>query len=109
MGASTRVNLEELADLQTPWCVHVVATLRIAEHVAAGRACAADLAAATGCDADALACVLGHLRGLLASIRRCLGGVELGVPAAEQGAAQSAAPPLGLYGEESARAPARRR
>jgi hypothetical protein len=25
-----------LSDLCTPWCVHVVATLRIADHIAAG-------------------------------------------------------------------------
>jgi len=30
------VNLEALSDLCTPWCIHVVATLRIAERVAAG-------------------------------------------------------------------------
>jgi uncharacterized glyoxalase superfamily protein PhnB len=54
-------NLGDLTDLQTPWCVYVAATLRVAEHIAAGRTGAADLAAATGCDAGALACVLGHL------------------------------------------------
>ena len=55
------VALGALADLQTPWCVHVAVTLRIAEHITAGRTSAADLAAAAGCDAGALACVLGHL------------------------------------------------
>ncbi len=29
-------NLEALSDLCTPWCVHVAATLRIADHIAAG-------------------------------------------------------------------------
>lgn len=29
-------NLSALSDLCTPWCVHVVATLRIADHIAAG-------------------------------------------------------------------------
>jgi hypothetical protein len=31
-------NLRELSDLCTPWCVHVVATLRIADLIAAGTA-----------------------------------------------------------------------
>jgi SAM-dependent methyltransferase len=54
-------DLEALTDLRTPWCVHVVATLRIAEHVAAGTSDVDRLAAAAGCDADALHSVLGHL------------------------------------------------
>ena len=29
-------DLWALSDLCTPWCVHVVATLRIADHIAAG-------------------------------------------------------------------------
>lgn len=53
--------LMALTDLQTPWCVHVVATLRIAQHIEAGRTGAAELAAATGCDSYALRAVLGHL------------------------------------------------
>ncbi len=48
-------------DLMTPWCVHTVATLRIAEHVEAGVTGFEDLAAAAGCDARALHNVLGHL------------------------------------------------
>jgi hypothetical protein len=28
--------LSALTDLCTPWCIHVVATLRIADHIAAG-------------------------------------------------------------------------
>jgi 2,7-dihydroxy-5-methyl-1-naphthoate 7-O-methyltransferase len=54
-------DLGRLADLQTPWCLHVAATLRVPEHVAAGRTTAAELAAAADCDAYALDCVLGHL------------------------------------------------
>ncbi len=54
-------DLGALSDLRTPWCLHVVATLRIAEHVAAGHVDIASLAAAAGCDADALYRVLGHL------------------------------------------------
>lgn len=52
-----------LTDLQTPWCAHVVATLRIADHIAAGVSDIDDLAAAAGCDAFALDNVLGHLVG----------------------------------------------
>jgi hypothetical protein len=54
-------DLAALSDLCTPWCLHVVATLRIAEHVAAGLTGIDDLAAAAGCDADALHGVMGHL------------------------------------------------
>ena len=55
------VDLERMLDLATPWCLHVAATLRIPEHIAAGHAGITDLAAAAGCDADALHAVLGHL------------------------------------------------
>src|SRR3954464_5802883 len=53
--------LESLTDLCTPWCVHVVATLRIAERISAGVERIEDLAAAAGCDRDVLHSVLGHL------------------------------------------------
>jgi 2,7-dihydroxy-5-methyl-1-naphthoate 7-O-methyltransferase len=55
------VDLERMLDLATPWCLHVAATLRIPEHIAAGHAGITDLAAAAGCDPDALHAVLGHL------------------------------------------------
>ena len=55
------VDLEQMLDLATPWCLRVAATLRIPEHIAAGHASIADLAAAAGCDPDALHAVLGHL------------------------------------------------
>ena len=55
------VDLEQMLDLATPWCLRVAATLRIPEHISAGHAGIADLAAAAGCDADALHAVLGHL------------------------------------------------
>ena len=55
------VDLEQMLDLATPWCLRVAATLRIPEHIAAGHTGIADLAAAVGCDADALHAVLGHL------------------------------------------------
>lgn len=38
------MNIWALTDLCTPWCVHVVATLRIADHLAAGITRADDLA-----------------------------------------------------------------
>jgi 2,7-dihydroxy-5-methyl-1-naphthoate 7-O-methyltransferase len=55
------VDLGRMLDLATPWCLHVAATLRIPEHISAGRAGIAELAAAVGCDRDALHAVLGHL------------------------------------------------
>jgi precorrin-6B methylase 2 len=56
-------DLGALSDLCTPWCVHVVATLWIADHLAAGTTETDDLATAAGCDADSLARVLRHLVG----------------------------------------------
>ena len=56
-------DLDALTDLCTPWCLHVVATLRVAEHVAAGVTEVDRLAAAAGCDAGALHHVLGWLVG----------------------------------------------
>jgi 2,7-dihydroxy-5-methyl-1-naphthoate 7-O-methyltransferase len=53
----------QLSDLCTPWCVHVVATLRIANHLAAGKTRIGDLAAAAGADADSVQRVLRHLVG----------------------------------------------
>jgi len=32
------VDLEQMLDLTTPWCLRVAATLRIPEHIAAGHA-----------------------------------------------------------------------
>ena len=50
-----------LSDLCTPWCVHVVATLRIADHIAAGTTGIADLAATSGAHSGSLHRVLRHL------------------------------------------------
>ncbi len=55
------MDLWDLCDLCTPWCVHVVATLRIANHIAAGKAEIDDLAAASAADASFLGRVLRHL------------------------------------------------
>jgi 2,7-dihydroxy-5-methyl-1-naphthoate 7-O-methyltransferase len=61
-------NIWELSDLCTPWCVHVVATLRVAEHIEAGHTAINDLANAAQCDAYCLQAVLRHLisKGLFA-------------------------------------------
>jgi 2,7-dihydroxy-5-methyl-1-naphthoate 7-O-methyltransferase len=50
-----------LSDLSTPWCVHVAATLRIADHIAAGKTEIGELAAAAGADRDSLHRMLRHL------------------------------------------------
>ena len=67
-SADDTVDLFRMLDLATPWCLHVAATLRIPEHISAGRTGIAELAAAVGCDRDALHAVLGHLvsRGVFA-------------------------------------------
>lgn len=54
-------DLWTLGDLCTPWCVHVVATLRIADHMAAGLDAIDDLAAASGTHAESLHRLLIHL------------------------------------------------
>ncbi len=51
----------ELADLCTPWCVHVAGTLRIAEHLASGPAAIEELARKAGAHPQSLARVLRHL------------------------------------------------
>ena len=57
------MDLWSFADLCTPWCIHVAATLNVAEHLQAGPVAIAQLAAACGADAGALARVLRHLVG----------------------------------------------
>jgi 2,7-dihydroxy-5-methyl-1-naphthoate 7-O-methyltransferase len=56
-------DLEALSDLQTPWCLRVAVTLRIAERIEAGTSAIAELAAEAECDADALQALLRHLVG----------------------------------------------
>jgi len=63
MPPQDEVNLWALSDLCTPWCVHVVATLRIADHLAAGITSIDALATASGSDPDSLHRVLRHLVG----------------------------------------------
>ena len=55
------MDLWALTDLCTPWCVHVVITLRVAEHLVEGRNELGALAEAAGADRDALQRVLRHL------------------------------------------------
>jgi 2,7-dihydroxy-5-methyl-1-naphthoate 7-O-methyltransferase len=55
------MDLWELSDLSTPWCLHVVATLRIADLIAAGHSPITELAAKAGADGEALERVLRHL------------------------------------------------
>ena len=54
-------SLWELGDLETPWCIRVAATLRIADYIAAGHSEIRELATEAGADADALQRVLRHL------------------------------------------------
>lgn len=61
MSEQKDVDLWALSDLCTPWCVHVVATLRIADHISAGIDKIDDLASASNCEAHVLHAVLGHL------------------------------------------------
>jgi hypothetical protein len=63
MAEQAAVDLGALSDLCTPWCIRVVATLRIADLIAAGTTRIDDLAAAAACDSAALRRVLGHLVG----------------------------------------------
>ncbi|MFF4399799.1 methyltransferase [Streptomyces sp. NPDC001480] len=56
-----RTGLWAMADLVTPMALRVVATLRLADHIAAGLRTAPELAAATDSDADALDRLMRHL------------------------------------------------
>ena len=55
------MDIWELSDLCTPWCVHVAVTLRVAEHIEAGNGEIGRLAAAAGADRDSLYRMLRHL------------------------------------------------
>jgi SAM-dependent methyltransferase len=56
-------DLGALSDLCTPWCIRVVATLRIADQIAADNTDIKTLAEKAGCDSDFLQRVLRHLVG----------------------------------------------
>ena len=60
-NSSKPADIWTLGDLSTPWSIHVVVTLRIAQHIAEGRREIGELAAAAGADADALHRMLRHL------------------------------------------------
>jgi hypothetical protein len=60
-GQPEPVDLSRMLDLQTPWSLHVAATLRIPELIQGGHDEVGDLAAAAGCDRDALHALLGYL------------------------------------------------
>jgi len=61
MAGRDPVDLWALCDQSTLWSLHVVATLRIADHIVAGITQIADLANASGSSADSLQRVLRHL------------------------------------------------
>jgi 2,7-dihydroxy-5-methyl-1-naphthoate 7-O-methyltransferase len=63
MPQADQPDIWALSDLCTPWCIHVVSTLRIADRIAAGMGQIDDLAAASGADPDSLHRVLRHLVG----------------------------------------------
>ena len=63
MADQEGADLWALSDLCTPWCIHVVATLRIADHILAGKDQIDDLARSAGCDPYALHRVLTYLVG----------------------------------------------
>lgn len=55
------MDLWALSDLCTPWCIHTVATLRIADHINGGAHGIRQLATAAQCDAYVLGRILDHL------------------------------------------------
>jgi SAM-dependent methyltransferase len=61
MPGNDPIDIQAMTDLCTPWCIHVVATLRIADRIAAGTTQVDELAAASGANADSLHRVLRHL------------------------------------------------
>lgn len=75
------MDIRELSDLRTPWCIHVVATLRIADHIATGVSAIDDLAKAADCDPVALRRVLRHLVGRGVFTEPVTGRFELNAPA----------------------------
>jgi SAM-dependent methyltransferase len=57
------VDIWALSDLCTPWCIHVVVTLRVADHLASGVTRIDDLATVACAHSESLARVLRHLIG----------------------------------------------
>ena len=81
MSPAEEVNLWAMSDLSTPWAIHVVATLGIADHIAAGITAIDDLAAAAHCHAESLQRVLRHLVGRGVFMEPSLGQFTLNGPA----------------------------
>ena len=59
--ADEDVDLGQMLDLATPWCLHAAATLGLPGHIAAGHHDVAELAELTNTDRDALHALLGYL------------------------------------------------
>lgn len=78
---SSEPDIWQLSDLCTPWCVHVVVTLRIAEHIAEGRTRIDELATASGAHAEFLHRVLRHLVSKGVFDEPCPGHFALNGPA----------------------------
>ena len=63
MATRDPVDMWALSDLTTPWCLRVVATLGIADRIAAGTCRVEDLGREAGVDTDSLHRMLRHLVG----------------------------------------------
>ena len=61
MDGKQQADLWTLSDLCTPWCVHVLVTLRIADHIAAGITRIDELASVSGSHCESLHRVLRHM------------------------------------------------
>jgi hypothetical protein len=57
------MDIWSLTDLCTPWCVHVVVTLGVPDHIAAGKTEINELAKACAVHAESLQRVMQHLVG----------------------------------------------
>ncbi|MEV7287897.1 methyltransferase [Streptomyces sp. NPDC093252] len=68
--APTPRTLDELSDIVTPYAIRIAATLRLADHMAAGHTKVADLAEASGTRPRPLAAILEYLsrRGVFARL-----------------------------------------
>lgn len=77
------MDLESLLDLATPWCLRVLATLRVADHLTAEGDRVDRLAETIGCDGAALHGVLSHVAAKGVFVERAPGVFALNA-AAEQ-------------------------
>ena len=75
------MDLWSLTDLCTPWCVHVVVTLRVPEHIAAGKIEISELATACAANTESLQRVMQHLVGKGVFEEGPAGHFELNEPA----------------------------